>query len=238
MVKSSSSWKIVIAIFALTLGGWMSAAHAGPQFQIGDGVTTVTVTDNGPGDSDPTVGVIMYAPGGGGPFPGLLVTVSTGISKPVYPIPGAIDLNSIDVTSTSAGVNDLFLKFSDTDFVFPQGSSTSLVMSLGGTLTGLPGSTITFDGYEDNTNTIFGTTGLHVGPAGFGPGAFSAQQGIGSSPVAPYSLTEVVTIHFTGFGAASFDTELKVVPEPATLTLLGLGVLGLGACAWRRRKGE
>src|SRR5439155_27313556 len=86
--------------------------------------------------------------------------------------------------------------------------------------------------------TIFGTSGLHVGPATFGPGAFSGLLLAGSFPVAPYSLTEIVSIHFAGPGVTSFDTELRVVPEPATLTLLGLGVLGLGACAWRRRKGE
>jgi hypothetical protein len=237
MVKSSSSWIRVLAIFALTLAVSVSAAHAGPQFQISDGVTTVTVVDNGPGDSDPTVGVILYAPGGGGPFPGLLVTIDTGISKPVHPFPGTIDLNAVEVTSTSAGAQDFILKLSDTDFSFPQ-FATQLAMSLGGTLGGPAGSTITFDGYEDNTNTIFGTSGLHVGPGTFGPGAFSGTFLAGSFPVAPYSLTEIVSIHFTGFGVTTFDTELRVVPEPATLTLLGLGILGLGACTWRRRKGE
>ena len=236
MAKSSSSWIRILAILALTLAIWVSAAHAGAQFKISDGVTTVTVLDNGPGDSDPTVGVILYAPGGGGPFPGLLVTVDTGISKPVHPFPGTIDLSAIEVTSTSAGAQNFILQLSDTDFSFPQGA-THLVMSLGGTLTG-SGNTISFDGYEGNTNTIFGTSGLHVGPATFGPGAFSGLLLAGSFPVAPYSLTEIVSIHFAGPGVTSFDTELRVVPEPATLTLLGLGGLGLAACAWRRRKEE
>ena len=53
MAKSSSSWIRILAILALTLAVWVSAAHAGAQFKISDGVTTVTVLDNGPGDSDP-----------------------------------------------------------------------------------------------------------------------------------------------------------------------------------------
>src|SRR5439155_17300483 len=83
-----------------------------------------------------------------------------------------------------AGAQNFILQLSDTDFSFPQGA-THLVMSLGGTLTG-SGNTISFDGYEDNTNTIFGTSGLHVGPATFGPGAFSGLLLAGSFPVAPY----------------------------------------------------
>src|SRR5437870_11754244 len=109
MAKSSSRWIRVLAILALTLAVWVSAAHAGAQFKISDGVTTVTVLDNGPGDSNPTVGVILYAPGGGGPFPGLLVTVHTGISKPVHPLPGTINLTALDVTSTSAGTHTFTL---------------------------------------------------------------------------------------------------------------------------------
>jgi hypothetical protein len=166
MAKNKSNWraKFVIGLLAAALVGWVSAAHAMPTFQISDGTTTVTVTDNLAGDSDPTAGVILYV----GPFPGLLVTINVGASKPVYPIPGAIDLNSIQVTSTAAGIQDFTLMFSDTDFTFPAGS-THLIMMLGGTLTAPAGSTITFDGYEDNTNTLFGTGGLHVGPAVFDP---------------------------------------------------------------------
>ncbi|HYR39133.1 MAG TPA: PEP-CTERM sorting domain-containing protein [Methylomirabilota bacterium] len=230
MAKTKLHWKFILGVLTLALIGWVTAAHAAPTLQISDGITTVTVADNAAGDLNPLVGVITFA----GPFPGLLVTVDTGVSKPVMPFPGAIDLNAVQVTT---GPKDFTIKFSDTDFVFPTGS-THLIMSLGGTLSAPVGSTITFDGYEDDTNTLFGTGGLHVGPATFGPGAFSTQQGFGSFVTGPYSLTEVVTIHLTGPSSTSFDTELRVVPEPATLTLLGLGVLGVGACAWRRRKGE
>jgi hypothetical protein len=49
------------------------------------------------------------------------------------------------------------------------------------------------------------------------------------------------TIAFRGFvdgdGGTDFDSvTLTPVPEPSTLTLLGLGIAGMAGCAWRRRK--
>ncbi len=104
MVKNKLDWraKFVVGLLAAALVGWVSvlSAHAGPVFQISDGATTVTVVDNAAGDSNPLVGAITYAPGGGGPFPSLSLTLSAGVSKPVYPISNAIDLISMQITSS------------------------------------------------------------------------------------------------------------------------------------------
>ena len=89
------------------------------------------------------------------------------------------------------------------------------------------------------SNTDFGSSGFHSSPTltFTETGAFSGSTSNFQGALGIYSMTEVVTIAFNGPGTASFDyRSSSTVPEPPSLTLAGLGVLGLVGYGLRRRK--
>ena len=188
----------------------------------------VTVTDGGVGDSNPDVGAITFI----GSLTGWSVNVTTGLSKPVLgsATVASMDLNSVNVSS--AGGGSLTIELTDTDFNAL--SPTSFSMSIGGTTNG----SVTYDAYIDAGNVEFGQ-GTLVGNLGpYAPIAFSGSTA-GGGPFAggPFSMTQVVTITHAGATSSSFDAELRAVPEPGTLALFGMSILGFGI-GLRRRLGR
>jgi hypothetical protein len=62
-----------------------------------------------------------------------------------------------------------------------------------------------------------------------GTGAFSGSTSNSNGALGTYSMLEAVTSAFNGPGTASFDysADNTLIPEPSSLTLAVLGVLGL-----------
>jgi hypothetical protein len=139
-----------------------------------------------------------------------------------------MDLNSINVSSMSSGATTLNIYFSETGFTPDHGYWQA---AIGGTA----GGTMQYSTYIGASNTLFDTsTGLtSSGILGGGP---FANAGTSTTIFSgPYALTQHVQItHGSGVEASSFNAELRGVPEPSALLLLGLGFLGIAL--WRRKE--
>jgi hypothetical protein len=153
-----------------------------------------------------------------------------------------MDLASLDTSCVGAPCagGTLTIELTDTGFD-PNPSTGRLFGAVGGTTNG----TSTFQGYLSTTNTEFAAspTDVLMGPfvdpiAGSLPTAFSGDDSQAHGPVGAYAMTMVATITHGGDQAlgTSFNFQMDNVPEPATIALFGVGLLGVGLATRRRRR--
>lgn len=246
MVNRKSCGKWLLA--APVLAGWL-AAGAQPanadllvEYRLDGGALTTLASS--PSDSDP----LLFGFGNGTPIGGVVdVNGVAQSNSPGLPTLAQLLSTTLNITNLDTVSHTLELFITAQNFSSPVPPPGLLLDSQ---INGAASAAVTSGNSLSATSCVDTTNGAHAcatPSTTAGPGTPSLAGGTFDSDVsafigsltAPYSMGQdlVVTLEASGEVSYAWTTTVAVaaVPEPATLAVIGCGLLGLGATRVRRR---
>jgi hypothetical protein len=189
-------------------------------------------------DGDPTLGVIAFS----GSVGNWTIDKGNGFGPPFEVLPLLLDLSSFNAETTNGhGANALTILLSVTNLTGPLGVF-NFVNAAGGT-SSLGTTVYTSQAFLSTSNTVFCGSGCGTPITNqlllSGLNFSGSQSGTGATGAGPYAVTLQITIDANGPDQTSFDSQLtqNSIPEPATLSVLGAGLLALGTGLRRKLAG-
>ena len=198
----------------------------------------ITCADNAACDSDAMAKQMTLLPGNIlsplPAIPGFNFSVHTSTNNvPGGPYFSLLDLNWT-LSSTASTGGTVTITASATDYTYPvAGALAHLNGHIGGTNLN---SSVTGQTWANNSNALFGMGPVTAGVQGpFSAASFSNDATSAFIAANPFSITEQLVLTVGAGGITTGDYMVKVVPEPGSLALIGLGLLA-AAGALRRRQ--
>ena len=173
-------------------------------------------------------------------------SVTTDGSSSVNGVSSAIFNSTVAVANLSGGTHTLTLYAASQDYTLPLGPGLTASSGEGGSFinTSL---NVVFRAFADAGNSIAltpitasFTNGPQVGVGGGIPGTFDTGEvaGLFTRGAGNFSLLVVSALTINGGGTVNFSSHEVVTnaPEPATVSMLGLGLVGLALARYRYAK--
>jgi hypothetical protein len=187
------------------------------------------VVNGGNDTANPLLGDIQFA----GSVGHWAINTGNGFGPPIESLPLFLDLSSFNATTSldGHGANALTMLLTVTGLSGPLSNALGFFNHIGGTSSD-GSTTITSQAWISSANTAFCGSGCGTAITSLismtGQTFKGDGSGMGNTGAGPYSLTLQITIDANAHNQTSFDSELSQIPEPATLSVLGTGLLALG----------